>query len=317
MELDALVHELRDLRERAGQPSFADVAVGVSRVRRERGLAPERARVGRTTVYDAFRLGRRRLDAELVADIVRALGGTPDDAERLAAQCLAAQSGRSPVPAVGPEVERQPAIMARRALVAVLVGSVLINLAGRFLVEALGLRLYLDMIGTAFSALLLGPWWGVLVGLVTNVAGTASSGPDSLWFAPVNAVGALVWGYGARRWRMGRSIPRFFVLNVVVAVVCSSVATTTIVVVLGGSTGHSSDDITASLREVGQSLWLSVSVANLVTSVSDKLLAGFASLAVIEALPPSLRIWAPIGWLRSRPEMHMTVRGCSGLPERA
>lgn len=317
MELDALVHELRALREGAGQPSFGEIASGVSRVRRERGLTPERARVGRTTVYDAFRVGRHRLDAGLVADIVRALGGAPGDAERLAAQCLAAQSGRSTLPAVDTPAEPRPSPMAHRALVGILVGSVAVNVAGRFLVDLLGLRLYLDMIGTAFAALALGPWWGVLVGLATNVAGTAPSGPDSLWFAPVNMVGALVWGYGARRWRMGRSVPRFFVLNVVVAVICTTVATITIVALLGGSTGHSSDDITASLRDLGQSVWFSVSVSNLLTSVTDKLIAGFASLAVIEALPRGMRIWAPIGWMRGDPEDRVAVRACSGSSEGA
>lgn len=317
MELDALVHELRALREGAGQPSFGEIATGVSRVRRERGLTPERARVGRTTVYDAFRVGRHRLDAGLVADIVRALGGTPSDAERLAAQCLAAQSGRSALPVVDTPDEPRPSPMARRALVVILVGCVVVNVAGRFLVDLLGLRLYLDMIGTAFAALALGPWWGVLVGLATNVAGTAPSGPDSLWFAPVNMVGALVWGYGARRWRMGGSVPRFFVLNVVVAVICTTVATITIVALLGGSTGHSSDDITASLRDLGQSVWFSVSVSNLLTSVTDKLIAGFASLAVIEALPRGMRIWAPIGWMRGDPEDRVAVRACSGSSEGA
>ena len=300
MELDALVRELHTLRDSAGQPSFGDIAIGVSRVRRERGLAPEGARVGRTTVYDAFRVGRRRLDAELVADIVRALGGTPADAERMSRRCLAVQAARLSAPVEHP-MDPPPATMARRVLVAILVGCVLINLAGRGLVDLLGLPLYLDMVGTAFSALVLGPWWGALVGLTTNVAGTAVSGPDSLWFAPVNIVGALVWGYAARRWRMGRSIPQFFLLNVLVAVSCTAVATITIVVLLGGVTGHGADDITASVLEMSHSLWVSVSVSNLLTSVSDKLIAGFASLALIEALPAALRVWVPSGWMKGDP----------------
>lgn len=317
MELDALVHELHALREDAGQPSFGDIAIGVSRVRRERGLAPERARVGRTTVYDAFRVGRRRLDAELVSDIVLVLGGTPHDAALMAARCLAAQSARPPSSPVADPIELPRPALATRTLVVFLVASVVINLSGRFLVDALGLPLYLDMIGTAFSAIVLGPWWGALVGVTTNVAGTASSGSASLWFVPVNVAGALVWGYGARRWRMGSSIPRFFLLSVVVALVCSVVASTTIVAMLDGSTGHGSDDITASVLDLGRSLWVSVSVSNLLTSVSDKLLAGFISLAVIESLPAGMRVRAPAGWMRGSPEGHAAVRDCSGLPEPA
>ncbi|HEY0644637.1 MAG TPA: helix-turn-helix transcriptional regulator, partial [Nocardioides sp.] len=71
---DDLVGRLQTLRADAGTPSFGEVATRVSRLRRERGLTPERARVGRTTVYDAFRMGRQRIDADLVGDIARALG---------------------------------------------------------------------------------------------------------------------------------------------------------------------------------------------------------------------------------------------------
>ncbi len=317
MELDVLVRELHALREGAGQPSFGDIALGVSRVRRERGMAPERARVGRTTVYDAFRVGRRRLDAELVSDIVLALGGTTLDAERLAARCLAAQSSRSPAPPIPDPVEPPRSTIGVRTLAVLLVASVVVNVAGRFLVDALGLPLYLDMIGTAFSAIVLGPWWGALVGATSNVVGTSSSGPDSLWFIPVNVAGALVWGYGARRWRMASSIPRFFLLCVAVAVVCTAVASTTIVAMLDGFTGHGSDDITTSVLDLSHSLWVSVSVSNLLTSVSDKLLAGFVSLAVIESLPGGMRVWAPTGWMRGGPERQAAVRVCSGLPEHA
>lgn len=319
--LDLVVERLQAIRDGAGLPSFGEIALGVSRVRRSRGLTPEMARVGRTTVYDAFRTGRRRLDAGLVTDIVLALGGGEELARDLAAECRAAQAGApsavlqaEPTPTVG--AVGQPASMARRVVLVVLLGSVAVNLLGRVLVDLLGLPVYLDMIGTAFTAILLGPWWGALVGVSTNAVGVIPSGTDSLWFAPVNVVGALVWGYAARRWRMASSIPRFFLLNVVVAVVCTAVAVTTIVGKLGGFTGHGSDDITASVLELGRSLWVSVSVSNLLTSITDKLIAGFVSLALIETLPARMRAWAPTSWMRGESSPGIAVRACSELPGR-
>jgi energy-coupling factor transport system substrate-specific component len=168
------------------------------------------------------------------------------------------------------------------------------------------------MVGTAFSAILLGPWWGALVGLLTNVAGVSVSGTDSLLFAPVNIAGALLWGYGVRR-GLARTIPRFFGLNLVVAVVCSCVAVPIIVVLQQGFVGHGADRITLSAMAFLSSVWASVTVANLLTSTVDKLICGFVSLAVLESLPAPMR---PRGWLSGPPGPEMVVRGCSDLPGR-
>lgn len=318
MELDDLVRELRAVRDEAGQPSFGDIALGVSRVRRERGMTIEQARVGRTTVYDAFRLGRSRLDVELVADIVRALGGSDAEADELITRHRAAQSGPrvEPAPLLFPE-SRPSVAIPRRTLMVVMAVSLALNLMGLGLSEWLDLPVYLDMLGTAFSAIVLGPWWGVLVGVATNVAGVASSGPESLLFAPVNAVGALVWGYGVRRWRLGSSIPRFFALNVVVAVACTVLAAGIIAGLLGGFSESGADEITLSVLAIADNLWTAVIVSNLCTSVPDKLLAGFVSLTLIEALPPSLHVMRPAAWLRAEPVREMAVRDCSESPEPA
>ena len=72
---DDIVALLRALRSAAGSPSFARITQAVAEVRAARGSA---AAPGRVTVYDCFRPGRRRLDSELVLDIVSALGVSTD-----------------------------------------------------------------------------------------------------------------------------------------------------------------------------------------------------------------------------------------------
>lgn len=67
---------LRELRTANGQPSFTEIARRIGRARRTRGVPAGEATVARVTVYDCFRDDRRRVDAALVADIVRAL--SPD-----------------------------------------------------------------------------------------------------------------------------------------------------------------------------------------------------------------------------------------------
>lgn len=81
--LDAVVDRLNELKIEAGAPSFSDIALAVERVRRRRGLTQFEARTARTTIYTMFQMGRRRLDAQLVNDVVLALDGSPDEARAL------------------------------------------------------------------------------------------------------------------------------------------------------------------------------------------------------------------------------------------
>jgi tetratricopeptide (TPR) repeat protein len=71
--LDELAARLRDVRAWAGNPSFTRLAKEVVTIRSARGL-PDDERPGRVTVYECFRSGRRRIDVELLVDIVTALG---------------------------------------------------------------------------------------------------------------------------------------------------------------------------------------------------------------------------------------------------
>ncbi|CAN5528671.1 hypothetical protein BH09ACT4_BH09ACT4_22040 [soil metagenome] len=165
---------------------------------------------------------------------------------------------------------------------------VALNIVGGYIAGALRLPVYLDMIGTAISAIVLGPWWGALVGVLTNGGSALISGPVSLPFALFNVVGALIWGYGVRSWGMGKTIPRFFILNIIVAVACTIVAAPIIVLVFGGATGNGADALTGTFLAAGQNLVGSVFSSNILTSLADKIIGGFVALAVIEALPKSL-----------------------------
>lgn len=298
---DALVGRLRDLRARVGEPSYADIAQRVTAQRVDDGTDPHAARVARTTVYDAFRPGRARLNVEFVREIARALGAdestvaawvadprpttsvTPDRVTPCAPTTPTAP------PTTSTEAPPAPPVAVRGHVVALLLACVGLNLMGRELVDLLHLPVYLDMVGTAIVAIAVGPWAGAAVGVTTNVVGTLSSGAASLPFALVNVAGALVWGYGARRLGWGRTLPRFLALNVGVALVCTAVSVPILVLVFGGSVGHGQNDLAATLADLTDTLLVAVGLANLLTSVGDKLISGFVALVVISALPPALR----------------------------
>jgi len=163
-----------------------------------------------------------------------------------------------------------------------------LNIVGGTINNALKLPTFLDMIGTAVAAIVLGPWWGALVGVITNVGGSFINGPIGIPFALANVAGALVWGYGVRSWGLGRSSIRFFLLNVLVALAVSAVAAPIVIFVFGGATGHSSDAITAAFAQAGQDLITAVFASNVIVSLADKIIAGYVALAIISALPANL-----------------------------
>lgn len=303
---DRIAEDLQVRRTDAGSPSYAEIALRIARLREERGGPDATARPARTTVYDAFRTGRRRLDTALVLDIVRALGADEAEVEVWGERCRAARlAGLSrsadaaardlpePTgPASPPEPPAPPAPVTVRAALLVALGCLALNMVGRVLVVVIPeIPLYLDMVGTAVAAVILGPWWGAGVGLSTNLLGVPVSGSHSIPFAIVNIAGALAWGYGVRRWRMGRTLPRFFALNCLVALVCTSLAVP-IIVALGGETGNGADDVIDTIQETVRSLWLAVASANILTSLADKTISGFVALLAVDVLPR--RVTAPV-----------------------
>jgi energy-coupling factor transport system substrate-specific component len=173
-------------------------------------------------------------------------------------------------------------------VVALVPVAIALNIVGGQINTALRLPIFLDMIGTAVVAIVLGPWWGALVGALTNIIASFISGPIGLPFAVCNVVGALIWGYGVRSLNMGRKFWTFFVLNLAVAFFVSLTAVPIYVFLFGGATGHFTDMMTAAFLAMGQNLIVSVFSSNIIVSLADKIIAGFVALAIIEALPANM-----------------------------
>jgi hypothetical protein len=83
--------------------------------------------------------------------------------------------------------------------------GVLLNYLGLVLSRQLQSILYLDMTGTALAAFLLGPWWGMMVGLLSSSVVNWLLYPEpgaALSIFPwslVNMTGGVFWGLMARR----------------------------------------------------------------------------------------------------------------------
>lgn len=121
--LDDLTDALVALRKRAGTPSYAEIARRITAARMARGLSRVDA-PGRITVYDCFRRGRSRIDVDLLADIVSALGAGADvDAWRAAHAAIEAPGERAVVSVATTVPEPTARFTGRRESLARLTGE--------------------------------------------------------------------------------------------------------------------------------------------------------------------------------------------------
>lgn len=292
--LDDLARDLQRRRVDAGGVSYAEIAVRIGRLRQERGLSPEQARVARSSVFDAFREGRSRVNADLVADIARALGDDDESAERWRRRVLEAQhGGRDAAPGAerGAEAPVDVDPRPRRALVGALAaGAVFLNLFAGVTAQRFELPVFLDMIGTATVSIVLGPWYGVAVGIVTNLLGTLTTSPETLLFALVNAAGALVWGYGVRRVAGRRPYLRFAAVSLCAGLACALVALPVNALLYGWPPDGDTAALSALFVSAGVGRDAALLSAEVSASLLDKMLAGFVGLVIAAALAPA-RLW--------------------------
>ncbi len=290
--LDRIAADLLALKE-ANPISYAEIGRRIGEQRVARGVPAAAAYPPRSTVYDVFRAGRTRIDPELLRDIVTALGGDEAEVERWAQRARQLRRPTEPTarqrvaPTARPvalpasaDIDRFPGAQQPRwwSPYVLLLGCIVLNLLGIVVVQALHLPIYLDMAGTATASIILGPWHGAVVATAGNLLGFAVGAPGAAPYALVNLAGALVWGYGVRRWRMGDGIGRFFALNLLAATACSLVGAPLGVILFGGLSGHGSDTVTESIVTMGLPLIAAAFSSNILTSVIDKVLTGFMAL---------------------------------------
>ena len=139
------------------------------------------------------------------------------------------------------------------------------------------------------------------IAIASQAAAVGVNSAAAIPFVLVAIAGALIWGLGARR---VRSLPQFFLLNVVAGCVCTAVAVPILIIFFDGLAGHSADSMTRNFMGLGENPIAAVFTSNLITSLADKVITGFIALTAIG----SLRKWMPV------PNMP-TFDGTSPSPE--
>jgi energy-coupling factor transport system substrate-specific component len=184
-------------------------------------------------------------------------------------------------------IEMPSRTIPRTYIIALIPSAVALNIVGAFISGVLRLPVFLDLVGTMIVSLILGPWWGVLSAFLTSTVIGLIQGPVFMIFGLVSAAVAIMLGYGARL-KMANSLPRYFVLSLLIALVTASISTPIYIYIFGGATGHPTDVFIAAFTTLGQPLSLAVLFTKILTAVADKPIQCFLALSILEALPLSI-----------------------------
>jgi energy-coupling factor transport system substrate-specific component len=162
--------------------------------------------------------------------------------------------------------------------------AVAINAAIAFIVNQLGLPVYLDSIGTVLAVLLAGTGAGIVVGLLSQVLAAFEVGTFMLAFAPIQVVIALLAALAASAGAF-RSPARATGWGAAVGVVAGAASSVIAYLLFKGVTTTGVTGLATLLRGAGLSLPRAVVVASLLTDVVDKALVFALAAVAMRALP--------------------------------
>lgn len=165
--------------------------------------------------------------------------------------------------------------------------AIAINVLAGSIVSSLKIPLlFLDAIGTIFTAVLFGPFWAFGVGIVTNLVMGVTSGPTAIPFGLVNGGIGLVVGFIAKRYGFTWVSATFS--GVLISIVAPLIGTPIAVALFGGLTGGGLDVFVLWLSQTGQSIFAATFIPRITSNFVDKILSCILVLLIMKQLPKSL-----------------------------
>lgn len=169
--------------------------------------------------------------------------------------------------------------------------GVAINYVGGLLNGALGGPLYLDSIGTAVVAAVMGPWVGAISGLLYNVVSALMGGNMvSALFGICNIGTGLIvgymtkWGFFEKWWQV------LIVANVLVSFWNAATGSPIASVVYGGVDGSAGTSVSiAALQAIGADLVTAGFIARMPINLIDKGIAVLIAWIVYKRLPENIK----------------------------
>lgn len=150
--------------------------------------------------------------------------------------------------------------------------------------------LFLDTIGTVLMAVLFGPWWGALVGLLTNVVLSATSSPTAIFYGIVSVAVAIVVGFMARKF----NFMKWYVAlgtGLILSAVAPLIGTPISVAVFGGLNGSGMDVVVLWLRASGESVFASTFISRITGNLVDKIATCLLVMFIVSKIPTLLKAY--------------------------
>lgn len=174
--------------------------------------------------------------------------------------------------------------MSQKKILIVLFSSLALNFSGSFLQIQFFSFLFLDSIGTMLSAVLIGPWVGGLIGLLTNTLKGLFYTTVSIPFGIVNLAIGVATGYivlllkGYCRWYAP------LVVGTVAAILAPLIAAPIATYLFGGITSHGIDKFVTALFDSGSSILSSAFWGRIPYSFADKLISAYIVFILVKCL---------------------------------
>ena len=169
-------------------------------------------------------------------------------------------------------------------LLALLPAAIAINLVVGGLVNALGLPLYLDSIGTILATVLAGPAVGLLAGALGQVLFGLINGYQWIPFGIIQVVIAGLAGLAATHAGF-RSIGRTLAWGLLTGLVAGVLSSVISYVLFKGVTATGTTAVVALLVQFGWSLAVAVTASSVALDLVDKAAAFLLVGALVRALP--------------------------------
>lgn len=165
--------------------------------------------------------------------------------------------------------------------------GIVINIVFGAVVTSLKIPLlFLDTVGTVFTAVTLGPVYGMIAGGLTNILQGVVTNPKSIPFALVNIAVGLIVGLIAKKYKF--SLKTAIITGLILSIVAPLIGTPIAVGVFGGITGDGNDILFMWLKQSGQSIFSAAFIPRITGNIVDKIASCILVSLLVSRLPKSL-----------------------------
>ena len=163
--------------------------------------------------------------------------------------------------------------------------AIVINIVGSYIALGLHLPVYLDSMGTIMTAILLGPFYGLLIpGVLSALVTGMTSDIYALYYMPVGIVLGVMTGFVFQKNKSNKLFVKSFCISVPASLISACITAN----VFGGITSSGSTMLVQLLAKTPLGLTLSCLIVQFFTDYFDRLLSLWLVLSVIKKLPDSL-----------------------------